>query len=415
MRRRGFCAKGTNFLPFGRNQVRQPKDFRPPNLPRRQAFWLLKLPPKRDFRLCVGLSAAEARVEGSICNAYLVEEAAAFSAHYFEAHVMTRHRKVPRNLPEFVFDDDVQGKLSIFKCTGRTIGKEKSRYMTEDEIRAAQTYILLNCPEVKTYIDIYVERVKSIQPNITDAAVDEKLEREFGQWFYKYVHDLQNNVDNQFIQDLSNGPLRSVTTFDGYCVNGCKLNTIKGNSSSNSMNFGVCIKGSNYSSKESDYYGQLVEVLRLEYPGLPIKWTVLFKCDWFDPTPNMGIKVDRQYIIVYVNNKRTSQATQVVYASYPSKRHDKNDWWAVMKVKGRPIVEVSDTSSKTDEPFQEDEIDYAELNLDDVTEQHCLNDSCGGMIEIHDDVSTDEDKFLSDPDSDADIDGDNKFDSYESE
>ncbi|XP_021631792.1 uncharacterized protein LOC110629188 [Manihot esculenta] len=301
----------------------------------------------------------KARVEGSICNA---------SAHYFEAHVMTRHRKVPRNLHEFVSDHD-----------------------------------------------------------IPDAAIDEKLEREFGQWFYKYAHELQNNVENHIIQDLSKGPLRSVTTFDGYCVHGCKFNTINENSSSKSMNFGVCIKGSNYSSKESDYYGQLVEVLRLEYPGLPINRTVLFKCDWFDPTPNTGTKMHREYRLVDVNNKRryskyepfvlASQATQVVYASYPSKHHDKNDWWAVMKVKDRPVVEVSETSSKTYEPFQEEEIDYAEVNLDDITQQHCLNDPCGGMTEIHDDVSTDEDEFLSDPnsDADADADGDNECDSYESD
>ncbi|XP_021603897.1 uncharacterized protein LOC110608925 [Manihot esculenta] len=193
----------------------------------------------------------KARVEVSICNAYLVEEA------------------------------------------GRTLGKGKSGYMTEDEIQAAQTYILLNYPEVKTYIDIYVERVKSAQPNITNAAIDEKLEREFGQWFYKYAHELQNNVENQLIQDLSNGPLRSVTNFDGYCVNGCKFNTINGNSST---------------------------------------------------------KVHRQYRIVDINNKRrytkyelfvlVSQATQVVYASYLSKRRDKNNWWAVMKVKSRPVVDV---------------------------------------------------------------------------
>ena len=181
---------------------------------------------------------------------------------------------------------------------------------------------------------IYVERVKSTQPNITDAAVDEKLERDFVKWFYKYAHELPNNVQNQLIQDVAKGPLRSVTTFNGYCVNGCKFNTINGSSSSNSMNFGVCIKGSNYSSEESDYYGQLVEVLRLEYSGLPIKRTVLFKCDWFDPTPNTGTKVHRQYRIVDINNKRryskyepfvlASQATQVVY---PSKHRDKNNWW----------------------------------------------------------------------------------------
>ncbi|XP_021602598.1 uncharacterized protein LOC110607753 [Manihot esculenta] len=251
------------------------------------------------------------RVEGSICNAYLVEEASAFFAHYFEAHVITRHQKVPCNLPELVTDVDVP------------------------------------------------ERVKSAQPNITNAVVDGKLEREFAEWFYKYAHDLQNNIDNQFMKDLSKGPLRSVTTFDGYIVNGCKFNTIKGSLNRNIMNFGICIKGSNYSSEESDYYGQLVEVLRLEYPGLPIKRTVLFNCDWFDPTPNTGTKIHREYRIVDVNDKQrfnkyepfvlTFQATQVVY---PSKHRDKNDWRVVMKVKGRPVVEVTDIFSKTDEHFQ---------------------------------------------------------------
>jgi hypothetical protein len=32
----------------------------------------------------------KAKVEGSICNAYLVEEGSSFCAHYFEPHVNTR-------------------------------------------------------------------------------------------------------------------------------------------------------------------------------------------------------------------------------------------------------------------------------------------------------------------------------------
>ena len=76
------CAKGAKFLPFGRNQVRQPKDFRPPNMAGEAAFWLPKLAPEREtfvsvwqfrppkvppnmheFRLCLGVSAAEGAAE----------------------------------------------------------------------------------------------------------------------------------------------------------------------------------------------------------------------------------------------------------------------------------------------------------------------------------------------------------------
>ena len=39
----------------------------------------------------------KARVEGSICNAYLVEEASLFCSYYFEEHVHIRHRRVLRN------------------------------------------------------------------------------------------------------------------------------------------------------------------------------------------------------------------------------------------------------------------------------------------------------------------------------
>ena len=59
----------------------------------------------------------KARVKGSICNAYLVEEASKFCSHYFESHVHTRHRNVPRN------DDGgvvvpIEGNLSIFTYPG---------------------------------------------------------------------------------------------------------------------------------------------------------------------------------------------------------------------------------------------------------------------------------------------------------
>ena len=93
----------------------------------------------------------KARVEGSICNAYLVEEASTFCSHYFEPHVVTKERRVPRN------DDggcvsSFDGNLSIFKHPGRPYGKAKKRRLTEEEYHAAQTYILLNCEEISEYI-----------------------------------------------------------------------------------------------------------------------------------------------------------------------------------------------------------------------------------------------------------------------
>ena len=94
----------------------------------------------------------KARVEGSICNAYLTKEALLFCSYHFEEHVHTRHKKVPRN-------NDVCGEnweeneetLSIFKYPRRAFGQATSRQLSLEEFHAAHAYILLNCLEVDPY------------------------------------------------------------------------------------------------------------------------------------------------------------------------------------------------------------------------------------------------------------------------
>ena len=95
----------------------------------------------------------KAKVEGSICNAYLVEESSSFCAHYFEPHVHTRHRRKPRNDDVFEneMEEDQSQLLSIFKRVGRPLGQGKGRRLDDIEYDAARTYILLNCEEVKQF------------------------------------------------------------------------------------------------------------------------------------------------------------------------------------------------------------------------------------------------------------------------
>ena len=99
----------------------------------------------------------KARVEGSICNAYLVEEASSFCSHYFDPHVQTKHRRMPRNVESMMQEDnEINGNLSIFTHPGRPLGQHRTRMLTENEMKAAHQYVLLNCSEVKQYIE-YVE------------------------------------------------------------------------------------------------------------------------------------------------------------------------------------------------------------------------------------------------------------------
>ena len=147
----------------------------------------------------------------------------------------------------------------------------------------------------------------------------------------------QNPIENNFISNVPKGPLRTVKSYPVYFINGFKYHTQSHGNNMATTNSGVCIKG-----ELMDYYGKITEILEIEYPALPIKHCVLFKCEWFDPTPNVGIKVNCAYNLVEINQRRrlanfepfvlAMQATQVYYLPFPSLSRDKMDWLAVCKV-----------------------------------------------------------------------------------
>ena len=91
------------------------------------------------------------RVEGSICNRYLIEEAAKFASYYFQNGDATFFRTLHRNeVPESNIEDDID-RLSVFKRHGQPLGKAGLRMLTDPEYKASITYVLLNCPEVQPY------------------------------------------------------------------------------------------------------------------------------------------------------------------------------------------------------------------------------------------------------------------------
>ena len=135
-------------------------------------------------------------------------------------------------------------------------------------------------------------------------------------------------------------PFKKVKLYSVYFVNGYKFHTEAHSLNKSTTNSGLCV-----SSQGGDYYGKVEEILEVEYPGYPIKTTVLFKCHWYDPTPNIGVKVHKQYNLVKINVKRkynkfepfvlAMQATQGCYIPYPILKTNNSDWWDVFKVKPR--------------------------------------------------------------------------------
>ncbi|KAI9078563.1 hypothetical protein K1719_039501 [Acacia pycnantha] len=87
-------------------------------------------------------------VEGSIAEAFLVEEATKFASYYYPPEMISRWRRTPRK------DDggDTSDQTSIFNFPGRVVGKHFRSTLEGSDKRVAEWYILKSCEEVAPYL-----------------------------------------------------------------------------------------------------------------------------------------------------------------------------------------------------------------------------------------------------------------------
>nr|GMD63915.1 uncharacterized protein LOC109173559 [Ipomoea batatas] len=250
------------------------------------------------------------------------------------------------------------------------MGASNKRYMEEKEADAAHQHILLNCKEVQPILRMFEDGLCALNPGITNAQVDKEVENHFAKWFQTYVsiriiyvNHYRDGLQNKFLIDLACGPLLEVKTYSGYIVNGYKFQTYSYCNGKSTTNCGVCVKGTGLAEGEADFYGILSEIVEIEYPNLPIKKVILFKCEWFDPKPNIGTGVLPEYGIVEVRQNRRYQkydpfiiaqnASQVYYLPYPRGAKDKSNWSAVINVRSRGTF---DDQYKLNTAFQQEVI-----------------------------------------------------------
>ncbi|RDX89330.1 hypothetical protein CR513_28954, partial [Mucuna pruriens] len=121
----------------------------------------------------------KARVEASICEAYLVEETSTFASFYYPDKIETRRTRIPRNV------DSGEGSsstppISIFNYPGRPGGKVISYFLDQVDLQAAHLYIFLNS-EI-----IYTEFLRELNPTASDAEIDNDISSTFPTWFKQY-------------------------------------------------------------------------------------------------------------------------------------------------------------------------------------------------------------------------------------
>lgn len=156
---------------------------------------------------------------------------------------------------------------------------------------------------------------------------------------------MTSNTENfpLWFRELAEGPQLKATTFPMYCTRGFTFHTAKHGTGKSTANYGISIKGDT-----SDFYGILTEIVEVAYPGLVNMKCIIFRCDWYDPILNRGIRKNK-YGVIDINSARrynkydpfvlASQADQVCYIPYPHLKKKTHPWLAVIKINPRGRVE----------------------------------------------------------------------------
>ncbi|EOY08333.1 Uncharacterized protein TCM_022680 [Theobroma cacao] len=193
------------------------------------------------------------------------------------------------------------------------------------------------------------------------------------------------------------------------------------------MNSGVCIKGSFYNDYERDFYGILVYIIELEYFRIRNR-VVLFKCHWFDI--EKGIKVDPLHGLVKIKCNSilasnepfvlVAQAHQVYYSSYPSRKRDQRDWWAVFKTKARSRYNIPSSGDGENEIDLNEEVYQEDVSISmNATPSEELDNltvlASGDYEEVNLLIDDEDNDMQRDEDEEDDMEGDENEDDDEEE
>ncbi|XP_057246755.1 uncharacterized protein LOC130589506 [Beta vulgaris subsp. vulgaris] len=221
----------------------------------------------RDKRLLNHLKRKvgnKARVEGSICNAYVTEEIANFCSNYFQPGVDTKSRDLGRNVNPDVASTHGLGVPELFRedC-GRPGTDGRLRWLQDKEYDRAHLYVLANSGILSDYERRFEDYIVNSRPNIAKDDVWSKCEAEFPSWFKTNVLGAMTSDD--VTRALAMGPSRQVRTWNQFFVNGYNFHKQEYGKNKSTMNYGVCVQAAD----RADYFGILEEVIELMYHDKP--------------------------------------------------------------------------------------------------------------------------------------------------
>ncbi|KAK1650622.1 hypothetical protein QYE76_068427, partial [Lolium multiflorum] len=262
-------------------------------------------------------NAMGVRPEGSIAKGYGNEEVIEFCVDYVPD-------LKPIGLPQSRHEGRLSGK--------GTIGRKSTICMDGHSMTEVHHTVLQNSSLVAPYFEKHKNILRSDNPGKPESWIRKAHMETFGGWLRKHLMN-DNDVGDQLYM-LAKTPSSTITTFQGYEINGNTFYTIAQDKKSTNQNSGVRFDAATENGQKVTYYGYIEEIWELDYgPSFKVP---LFRCKWFKLTGG-GVKVDEQYGMTMVDFNNlgyldepfvlAKDVAQVFYvkdmSSKPRKRKDK--------------------------------------------------------------------------------------------
>nr|GMD54306.1 uncharacterized protein LOC110657485 [Ipomoea batatas] len=299
-----------------------------------------------------------ARPEGSIVEGYIAKECMTLCSRYLKS-ISTKFNRLERNNDGGSYTTNAE--ISIFSKPGRALGAGIARNLSDDEWLQAHIYVLKNCDEVQPFLNDYSE----IQNNNVPEMSSDEWNNSFVGWFKSKVTEMNmqcQHTKSESLQSLARGPIKYVTCFNGYVVNGFRFRIEDNDKGCRTQNSGVYVIGDlGTDTNPVEYYGVLTEILELQYLGA--RRVVLFRCRWFNVHDNeKGARVDG-YGFTTINPQRilrtnepfilANQASQVFYAIDNMVK----GWHVVIKTQPRDLYKMSQSEEVENDIVENDSIE----------------------------------------------------------
>ncbi|KAK1620864.1 hypothetical protein QYE76_026381 [Lolium multiflorum] len=222
-----------------------------------------------------------ARPEGSISKGYGTEEVIEFCVDFIPD-------LKPIGVPESRYEGRLRGK--------GTLGKKSATCMDGHSFTQAHYTVLLNSILVAPYKEEHKEILRSKYPEQREDWIDGEHMKTFGGWLQTR---LMNVTDDEQLYLLAKQPSSTISTFQGYEINGNTFYTFAQDKKSTNQNSGVRFDAEDGNGNKVTYYGYIEEIWELDYgPNFKVP---LFRCKWFNLKD--GVQVDPQYGMTTVDFK----------------------------------------------------------------------------------------------------------------